>query len=55
MNSHLLQNSNTLIPFARHYSGVFKAGSTVAFSNTVLGEPLEEPFTTEGTQQHLFN
>jgi len=38
------QNLNTLAPFARHYSGVFKVDSTIAFSNTILGESLEGIF-----------
>jgi len=38
------QNSNTLFPFARHYSGVNEADSAIAFSNTILGESLEGIF-----------
>ena len=38
------QNSNTLIPFACHYLGVGEVDSTLASSNTILGESLEEIF-----------
>jgi hypothetical protein len=35
------RNSNTLIPFACHYSGVYEADTTFAFSNMILGVSLE--------------
>jgi len=38
------RNSNTLFPFARHYLGVNEADSTLASSNTILGESLEGIF-----------
>jgi len=44
MKTHLLINSITSFPFARRYSGVNEADSTVAFSNMILGESLEGIF-----------
>ena len=38
------RNSNTLFLFACNYSGVYEADSTLAFSNTILGESLEGIF-----------
>lgn len=49
------QNSNTLIPFACHYLGVDEVDSTLASSNTILGESLEEIFHNWRDSADIFN
>ena len=54
MNSHLLQNSNTLslsLATTQEYKRRIPHQPSVIWS---LGNHLKESFTTEGTQQNLF-